>query len=224
MAPRPGNAIPERSSSQSAVAAGEATARVLADVNHELGNYFHKLYYWGDAVCELAAGKPGDGIAPELLGQTLRGLESFLRAAFAHFEPVELAPIVMPIADVTAAIGQRLRIGVPTATVAAPGCECADARVALDPGRISAAVEVIARRCHDRMAPTAVVSLAIERLTPPAVAFHFTVAPARPLPAATVASSLEWMKTQQVVALHGGSLSETDRTDGSWIVTMQLPL
>lgn len=47
--------------------------RVLAEINHELGNYFHKLYYWADTV---TAPESQDGMSTEMLGRTLQGFES----------------------------------------------------------------------------------------------------------------------------------------------------
>src|SRR5216110_2610685 len=55
--------------------------KVLAEIAHELGNFFHKLYYWSDYLKEKPARKSADSTAVQMLERTIKNLEDFLRLA-----------------------------------------------------------------------------------------------------------------------------------------------
>jgi len=62
--------------------------RVVADVRHEIGNYFHKLYYWADFLNESRSGRAGDVTATQMLEDTIRGLEALLKATLEYVRPM----------------------------------------------------------------------------------------------------------------------------------------
>src|SRR2546427_7607873 len=53
--------------------------KVLAELAHELGNFFHKLYYWADYLKEQPAPKSADSTAVQMLERTIKNLEEFLK-------------------------------------------------------------------------------------------------------------------------------------------------
>ena len=87
-----------------------AEERVLAEIAHELGNFFHKLYYWADFLQEKRAddGSDGDGRA-DARPQTIGKLEEFLKGSLDYFQPLKLSPVQMPVADVVAGMIVQLR-------------------------------------------------------------------------------------------------------------------
>ncbi len=65
--------------------------RVLAEIAHELGNFFHKLYYWSDYIKGDAEGaKKFDTTAGHMLERTITNLEDFLKVALEYFHPIKL--------------------------------------------------------------------------------------------------------------------------------------
>src|SRR5438034_142570 len=69
--------------------------RVVAEVRHEIGNYFHKLYYWADFLADSRAGHGGDVTATRMLEDTIRGLEDLLRTMLEYVRPIATTPIRM---------------------------------------------------------------------------------------------------------------------------------
>src|SRR6476660_6757591 len=59
--------------------------KVLAEITHELGNFFHKLYYWSDYLKEKPARKSSDSTATQMLERTIKNLEDFLKVSLDYF-------------------------------------------------------------------------------------------------------------------------------------------
>lgn len=194
--------------------------RVLAEINHEIGNYFHKLYYWADSVTDP---DPAGLASPEMLGRTLQGLESFLRSAFGHFHPVELERSCMSVAGVAAAIAQHLHAGEGgeggevTLHLAEP-----DRPLSLDPGRLSQLVGVMVHRVLSRLDGVARPQLTADDHCEGGVAFRLLVTPAGASPLRGAQAVLAWAKARQLAELHGGRLWETDTPD-AYALTLFLP-
>ncbi len=53
--------------------------KMVAEITHELGNFFHKLYYWSDYLQEKRARRTQDVTATQMLERTIRNLEDFLK-------------------------------------------------------------------------------------------------------------------------------------------------
>lgn len=195
--------------------------RVLAEINHELGNYFHKLYYWADSAGDSA---PSGGASPEMLGRTLQGLESFLRAAFGHFQPVELERTCMSVSEVAAAIAQHLRAGEQGDRVDIAPLQLADPErsLSLDAGRLSQLVGVMAQRVLSRLAGSARLQFTTDDRCEGGVAFRLTVASAATVPLHGAQAVLAWAKARQLAELHGGRLWEADAPD-AYALTLFLP-
>src|SRR5262249_31694157 len=85
--------------------------RVVADVRHEIGNYFHKLYYWADFLTESRSGRAGDVTATQMLEETIRGLEDLLHATLEYVRPIAVTPIRMHAREVADGIVRHLTSG-----------------------------------------------------------------------------------------------------------------
>src|SRR5689334_24007180 len=115
-APAAPHVVPEASPHTPPDGAPEGTAalapligeRVVADVRHEIGNYFHKLYYWADFLTESRSGRAGDVTATQMLEETIRGLEDLLHATLEYVRPIAVTPIRMHAREVADGIVRHL--------------------------------------------------------------------------------------------------------------------
>src|SRR5215831_8684333 len=75
--------------------------RLLSEISHELGNYFHKLYYWAELLREQRPAT-ADAEPAMLLERTIRDLETFLKSALEFFRPLSVVPSPMSIEELSA--------------------------------------------------------------------------------------------------------------------------
>jgi len=145
--PRPEHAPPLDLAEQAAGAApAEVDAQAIAEVVHEVRNYFHRLYHWFDMLGEQPL-HPDGREALEDAAATLRALDAFIHGAFDLFRPIELSLIRMSAADLVdsvAAVVRRHAGGVPL-TVEVRGT-LGPIELAIDPGRMSALIEGLLAR------------------------------------------------------------------------------
>src|SRR5262249_39610338 len=92
--------------------------RVVADVRHEIGNYFHKLYYWADFLTESRNGRSSDVTAPQMLEETIRNLEELLQATLEYVRPMSASPIRMHAREVVDGVLRQLQSGLGGHTLA----------------------------------------------------------------------------------------------------------
>lgn len=64
--------------------------RILGEISHEVGNYFHKLYYWTDYLKSHGEGH-GDAAAVEILEETIGRLERFMRMMLEYLAPAKIS-------------------------------------------------------------------------------------------------------------------------------------
>ncbi len=64
--------------------------RILGEISHEVGNYFHKLYYWTDYLKSHGEGH-GDAAAVEMLEETIGRLERFMRMMLEYLAPAKMS-------------------------------------------------------------------------------------------------------------------------------------
>ncbi len=64
--------------------------RVLGEISHEVGNYFHKLYYWTDYL-KTHAERHGDTAPVEMLEETISRLERFMRMMLEYLAPAKMS-------------------------------------------------------------------------------------------------------------------------------------
>src|SRR5262249_18726971 len=186
--------------------------KVLAEISHESGNFFHKLYYWSDHLREQRTRRPPDSTATEMLERTIRNFEEFLKMALEYFHPVQLSCLRMGVADVMTGLLNQTRgqlNGTPLTAV-----ELGDwdgAAVMIDPGRFSQALLIAVRHLMQQVGAESSIRVAVvaaerggERGVEIGLALHD---PASTSPLfQTAAAGVEWALAEKVVELHGGEL------------------
>jgi signal transduction histidine kinase len=204
--------------------------KVLAEIAHELGNFFHKLYYWSDYLKERTPRKTADSTAAEMLERTIKNLEDFLRLSFDYVHPLQLSFLRMGVADVVhGLLGQvRAQLNGTPATVAHDGEWCGE-EVLVDPSHLSRVFEVTLRHMMKQVGAASTVCVAVGRALRAGrpgleLSFHVEgVSEASPL-FRTSDAGVEWAVAQKVVALHGGELREQTRGPGEKSLVIFLPL
>jgi len=198
--------------------------RLLSEISHELGNYFHKLYYWAELLREQRP-TTADAEPAALLEQTIRDLETFLKTALEFFRPISVVPMAMSVDELTKSLRALVARHVEPASLAwqVEG-EIAAGTVSVDPGRFSFVVGGLVRRVH--AAADAAVTASVERQGPAGNAWYVLTLAARGPdrgPSMSVAATIEWAIIERVVELHGGSVDAAaageDRT-----VHLRLPI
>jgi signal transduction histidine kinase len=203
--------------------------QILAEITHELGNFFHKLYYWADYLQEKRAGRSGDATATQMLGRTIQNLEGFLKGVLEYFQPLQIAPSRLGVGELIAGLLGHLRSrldGTPLAVAEAAGLE--SGTVMVDAARFSHVAQVIARRlgehcgpdsrcearfeCVWRDGPGLRIDLAVHGSNPAAALFH------------TAATGVEWALAERIVALHGGEMATSQPADDERHIVVFLPL
>ena len=124
--------------------------RILAEISHEMGNYFHKLYFWTDKLREATMrGGLAPGGAVENLAETVERLEQFMRLALEYFAPARLRFDRIPLSDIAGGLEARLQ-GKEFEFV---GLEkWRDTQLLVDPALVSHALGVIVDRVASTMA------------------------------------------------------------------------
>ena len=219
----PGTPAPADTSAQ-------AQERVLAEIVHELGNFFHKLYYWADFLKQRPSRKSSDTTAAEMLERTIKNLEDFLKVSLLYFQPTQLSLMRMKAGEVTDGLLAQLRSQLNgTPLTVSGGGEWQGTPVMIDPGHLSRAFEVAVRHLVMQIGPTSVLGVGIAEGVRSGrhgleVGFRLThPSEAQPL-FQTSEAGVEWAVAQKVVALHGGELIEQSNTPSEKSVVLFLPL
>jgi signal transduction histidine kinase len=208
----------------------QAQEKVLAEIVHELGNFFHKLYYWADFLKQRPSRKSSDTTAAEMLERTIKNLEDFLRVSLLYFQPTQLSLMRMKAGEVADGLLAQLRSqlnGTPLSV--SGGGEWQGTPVMIDPGHLSRAFEVAVRHLVMQIGPTSVLGVGIAqgvRGGRPGLEVGFRLSDpseAQPL-FQTSEAGVEWAVAQKVVALHGGELIEQSNAPGEKRVVLFLPL
>ena len=198
---------------------------VLREIRHELGNHFHKLYYWADYVQESAGGEDGEPIGDPLTG-AIQKLEAFLNRAMQYLTPVSLEPVAMSQAEVGRAIEQLLASESPQAQIDVVMAEgLGEHRLLIDPGKFSAAIQTVARSLHQAsdgsLLGYRMTIVPADELR--ACEFRMDAAPALGTAAEEEVRTLDWANAQRTIETHGGTLSLCELADGATQVCLVLP-
>ena len=190
--------------------------KVLAEIAHELGNFFHKLYYWSDFLKERQSRKSADTTAAQMLERTIKNLEDFLKLALDYVHPTQLSFMRMGVSELLEGLMFQVRAqlnGTPVTVGDGEDWRDAQVQVLVDPSHLSHAFEVAVRHLTKQIGPTSKIEIAIERAerrNAPGLEVEFRLHEpneASPL-FRTAEAGVEWAVAQKVVALHGGELSE----------------
>jgi hypothetical protein len=183
--------------------------KVLSDLRHSLGNYFHKLYYWADYL-KSGADDLGPDVSPvEMLDRTIQNLDSFLRIALEYFHTPELSCVTLTGEELGGAVASVLHSAQPSRSdvAAAPGL--GRWKVAVDPSRFSEAVGIAARQI--RMATGDETSALLASVEPApgraALRIELRLAAGASRPKREI-GVVEWAVAGRLLAAHGGSLEQ----------------
>jgi len=197
-----------------------AQEKVLAEISHELGNFFHKLYYWSDYLKEKPSRQSADSTATQMLERTIRNLEDFLKVSLDYFHPTQLSFTRMAVSELMDGLLFQVRThlnGTPLTIAETAAWRGNDAELLVDPGHLSRAFEIAVGHLTKQVGAESTIAIGIERCVRRdcaglEVEFHLRQ-PNQDSPLfRTAESGIEWAVAQKVVALHGGELSE--RMDG----------
>jgi len=185
--------------------------RVLGEISHELGNFFHKLYYWTEFLEEKRA-EVADGTAVQMLERTIRSLEQFLRTSLEFFHPVHLACVSMPTTDLVGALIGPLRAqlnGTPVTIAEEPAATSA---ILIDPARLSQAWMIVTRGLLRQIGAGSSVRIEVRRAScggRPGIRIGFSVAHAEGVTPVldTTMDGVEWAFAERIVTLHGGEIN-----------------
>jgi len=197
---------------------------VVHDLSHELGNYFHKLYYWTECIRSGATDLGPDVSPADALDETMHRLQSFLNLALEYFQPAQLAPVAMPVGDVARALESVLRSENPDAQVTVRcAARVSDAEVRIDPPRLSSGMRIVARLLGG--ADTA-IEASVDAAGSKDEQLEIVVsASGRPDAAARRAQRVvEWAVAGRMLELHGGKLATNEERSGSTTCILTLPL
>lgn len=184
--------------------------RILGEISHELGNFFHKLYYWTEFLEEKRA-EVADGTAVQMLGRTIRSLEQFLRTSLDYFHPVDLACVPMPARDVLGALVGPLRAQLNGTPVTVADDTDVTSAILVDPSRLSQAWRILTRELLRRIGAESSVRIEVGRATcgsRPGIRIGFAVERAGDvIPVLdTAMDGVEWAFAERIVTLHGGEI------------------
>ncbi|MCW5891707.1 MAG: HAMP domain-containing histidine kinase [bacterium] len=227
-APAHGPARPLAARSETAPPAA-VQERVLAEVGHELGNFFHKLYYWAEYLQERRAGHGGDTTATQMLGRTVHNLEEFLRTTLDFFRPITLTPMSLSVTELVAGVLGQLRAqadGI-SLTVTDPGA-WEGHTVVVDPVRLPPVFLLAMRRLAEQAAPGSRLRVSLAEVEQGGrigleVAFALATPGNTTSLFQTAAAGIEWAVAERVVALHGGALTEHDAGQDERRIVVFLP-
>jgi hypothetical protein len=118
--------------------------RILGEISHEMGNYFHKLYYWTDYLkTRSGSGQSTDAGAADMLAATVERLEHFMRMILEYFAPARLCFHRLTAGDLLAGLANRL----PGRTLRAVGIEeWGKTAIMADPALIGHAIRTVFER------------------------------------------------------------------------------
>jgi signal transduction histidine kinase len=203
--------------------------KVLAEISHELGNFFHKLYYWSEYLKDAPARPAADSTAAEMLERTIKNLEDFLKVSLGYFNPTQLSFVRMSTSQVLEGMLFQARAQLNGTPLAVSGPPDAEGDIMVDPGQISVAFEVAVRHLAKQLGQESEVRVECERSLRrdcPGLEVRFLLQ--RPNEASplfrTAEAGVEWAVAQRIVALHGGELTEHADERGEKALVVFLPL
>lgn len=203
--------------------------KVISEISHELGNFFHKLYYWSEYLGEKRNGHAADATATQMLERTIHNLEDFLKISLDFFRPLKLSPMRMPVADFVAGVlGQmRAQLNGSPVTFTDPGAWEGSA-IQIDPARLPPVFLIALRRLTEQATAGSSIQITLVAANGPRgrgldVEFRLCDPNVTASLFQTAAAGIEWAIAERIVALHGGELRECPAGDGERVLALFLP-
>lgn len=201
---------------------------VVHDLSHELGNYFHKLFYWTDCIRTGVTDAEAGQSPTDAIDDALHRLQSFLNLALVYFEPAVPNRIAMSGSDVAKAFEALLRTENPGGTVESVSTPAvADATLQVDTARLSTGFRTIAHLLGGgagtefRLEADVIASGAKKDRLQITVAATSGSAEAAARRAQRV---VEWAVAARMLELHGGELETNEQRPGPVRCVLTLPL
>jgi signal transduction histidine kinase len=204
--------------------------KILAEIAHELGNFFHKLYYWSDYLKERPTRKNADSTAAQMLERTIKNLEEFLNVSLDYFRPTQLALMHMSVPEVVEGFVCQARTqlnGTPITVVQSE--EWKGQEVMVDPSHLSRAFGFALRHVTKQVGAESAIAIRIAHGgsrdgTDLEIALELHQPnEASPLFRASEAG-MEWAVAQKIISLHGGDLLADAQGTNEKTLRIVLPL
>jgi signal transduction histidine kinase len=205
--------------------------RVLAEIAHELGNFFHKLYYWSDYIKSDSEGaRKADSTAGHMLERTITNLEDFLKVALEYFYPIKLNFTKIAVAELLdgfmTALGSHLNgneVRVFRDDLGEP------ATILVDPARISQAFRIALHQVHEDLKSGGALTVSMgkgSRRDFPGLEMRLEVEPKVPPSPLfrTAEAGVEWAVARKLIEMHGGEIVEQYDQNERRVVLIFLPL
>jgi len=205
--------------------------RVLAEISHELGNFFHKLYYWSDYIKGDSEGaRNTDATAGQMLERTIANLEDFLKVALEYFYPVTLNFTRVAVAELLEGFMTHLGSHVNGNQVQVWRDEIKEpASILVDPARISQAFRIVLHKVREDLKSGGALTVSMGkgwRRDFPGLEMRLEVEPKTPSSPLlrTPEVGVEWAVAQKLVEMHGGEIVERYEMNGRRVMLIFLPL
>jgi len=205
--------------------------RVLAEIAHELGNFFHKLYYWSDYIKSDSEGaRKADSTAGHMLERTISNLEDFLKVALEYFYPIRLNFTKTGVGELLDAFMTHLGAHLNGNEVRVFRDEIGEpATILVDPARISQAFRIALHQVHEDLKSGGALTVSLgkgSRREFPGLEMRLEVEPkVAPSPLfRTAEAGVEWAVAQKLIEMHGGEIVERNDANGRKTVLIFLPL
>lgn len=205
--------------------------RVLAEISHELGNFFHKLYYWSDYIKGDADGpRKSDSTAGQMLERTITNLEDFLKVALEYFYPIRLNFTRVAVGEMLDGFMTHLGAHLNGNEVRVFRDEIGDpATILIDPARISQAFRIALHKVHEDLRSGGALNVRMgkgSRRDFAGLEIRLEVEPTVPASPLfrTAEAGVEWAVAQKLIEMHGGEIVEQLDANGRKVVAIFLPL
>lgn len=205
--------------------------RVLAEISHELGNFFHKLYYWSDYIKTDGDGaKKGDSTAGHMLERTIANLEEFLKVTLQYFYPITLNFTKITVGELLDGFMTHLSAHLNGNSVRVERDDIAEpSSILVDAARISQAFRIALHHVHKDLKAGGSLTVAMGRGSRREFAgleIRLAVEPQTPASPLfrDAEAGVEWAVAQKLIELHGGEIVERYDSNGQKVVMIFLPL
>ena len=195
---------------------------ILGEISHEMGNYFHKLYYWSDYL-KNAARDTGEQGAVEMLEGTVERLEHFMRMILEYFAPARLCFTKVTAAELIGSL-ESLLVGLRMRIEGDEIDQVGETVVMVDASLIAHALRTTFERAASTLLdePELVIRVRLARRREyEGVEIEF-VAGTASKDATKLMTGIEMAVAEKFFQMHGGELSEREGADRALVVFLPL--
>lgn len=223
---------PEASTSATVEPSAEGLLRVdeavVHDLSHELGNYFHKLYYWTDRI-RSGGDEAGTEMPPaDALDEALHRMQGFLSLALNYFDAGAPNRIAMRGSDVVKALEAMLRGENPGAAVEVEIAPVAqEVPLTVDTTRLATGFRTIAHLLGAGSGTVLRLEADLASAGGADDTLRLTLSSRGGSPEAAARRAqrvVEWAVVARMLERHGGTLESNEQRPGAARCVLTLPL